>query len=429
MKVLVIGSGGREHALAWKFSLDPRVDRVFAAPGSAGMSAVAECVAVGGEDIEGLANLVEEVGIDLTVVGPEAPLAAGVVDLFRERGLRIFGPDRAGARLEASKAFMKEILVSAGVPTAEYSEFGETEPARKFAAELGYPVVIKADGLAAGKGVVIAADADEARTAIESMLEGGRFGEAGSRIVVEEFLDGEEASFIALSDGKDVVPFAPSQDHKAAFDGDRGPNTGGMGAYSPAPVVTQAMEREIVEQVLRPTVGELRDRGIDFRGVLYAGLMITGGKIKVLEYNVRFGDPECQPLMVRLDCSLLDLVEACTDGDASTARAVWGDDAAACVVMASSGYPDAYDKGKVISGIDAATGLDGVEVFHAGTSRDADGRWVTAGGRVLGVTAKAPSIEEAVRLAYDATAKIEWDGVHYRNDIGYRAIGREKGQG
>ena len=253
MKVLVIGSGGREHALAWKLAHDPSVERVFAAPGSAGISAVAECVAVGGEDIAGLVNLVGEVGIDFTIVGPEAPLAAGIVDVFRERGLRIFGPDRAGARLEASKAFMKDILVSAGVPTAAYREFDETEAACRFAAELGYPVVIKADGLAAGKGVVIAADEAEAQAAIRSMLEGGRFGEAGSRIVVEEFLDGEEASFIALSDGRDVIALAPSQDHKAVFDGDLGPNTGGMGAYSPAPVVTRAMEQEIVEQILRPT--------------------------------------------------------------------------------------------------------------------------------------------------------------------------------
>jgi len=425
MKVLVIGSGGREHALAWKLALDPSVERVFAAPGSAGISAVAESVAVGGEDIAGLVNLVGEMGIDFTVVGPEAPLAAGIVDVFRERGLRIFGPDRAGARLEASKAFMKDILVSAGVPTAAYGEFDETKAAYRFAAELGYPVVIKADGLAAGKGVVIAADETEAQAAIRSMLEGGRFGEAGRRIVVEEFLDGEEASFIALSDGRDVIAFAPSQDHKAVFDGDLGPNTGGMGAYSPAPVVTRAMEQEIVEQILRPTVAELRDRGIDFRGVLYAGLMIVDGKVKVLEYNVRFGDPECQPLMMRLDSSLLELMEACVDGNASGVRASWSEDAAACIVMASGGYPGEYAKGTVIEGIEAAAAIDGIEVFHAGTSRDETGRWVTAGGRVLGVTAKADSIEAAVELAYEATKRIEWEGVHYRKDIGCRAIGRD----
>jgi phosphoribosylamine--glycine ligase len=426
MKVLVIGSGGREHALAWKLALDPSVERVFAAPGSAGISAVAECVAVGGEDIAGLVNLVSEMGIDFTVVGPEAPLAAGIVDFFRERGLRIFGPDRAGARLEASKGFMKDILVSAGVPTAAYGEFDETQAACRFAAELGYPVVIKADGLAAGKGVVIAADETEAQAAIRSMLEGGRFGEAGSRIVVEEFLDGEEASFIALSDGRDVIAFAPSQDHKAVFDGDLGPNTGGMGAYSPAPVVTRAMEQEIVEQILRPTVAELRDRGIDFRGVLYAGLMIVDGKVKVLEYNVRFGDPECQPLMMRLESSLLELMEACVDGNASGVRASWSEDAAACIVMASDGYPGGYEKGTVIEGIEAAAAIDDVEVFHAGTSRDEAGRWVTAGGRVLGVTAKADSIEAAVELAYEATKRIEWEGVHYRKDIGCRAIGRDQ---
>ncbi len=422
MRVLVIGGGGREHALAWKLASDARVEKVFAAPGSAGISQVAECVAVGGGDIAGLANLVSEIGIDLTVVGPEAPLADGIVDVFRDRGLRIFGPDKRGAELEASKAFTKEILVEAGVPTAAYGKFRELEPAKKFARELGLPVVVKADGLAAGKGVVICQTYEEADGALTSMLTAGAFGEAGATVVVEEFLEGEEASFIALTDGKGVISLAPSQDHKQVFDGDHGPNTGGMGAYSPAPIVDAAMADEVVATVIQPTVDALRGRGIDYRGVLYAGLMIKDGRPKVLEYNCRFGDPECQPLMLRLDSSLVDLIEACIDGNAQSTRAIWADDAAVCVVMASGGYPAAYEKGHVITGIDDAAALEGVEVFHAGTSRDDGGNWVNIGGRVLGVTARADSIADATQLAYTAVDKIAWKDVHVRRDIARKAI-------
>jgi len=424
MKVLVIGGGGREHALAWKLAQDARVDKVFAAPGSAGISQVAECVAVGGADIAGLANLVSEVGIDVTVVGPEAPLAEGIVDLFRDRGLRIFGPDRAGAQLEASKAFTKELLVEAGVPTGAYGKFSEFAAAKRYARELGLPVVVKADGLAAGKGVIICNTFEEADTALDSMLSQGRFGDAGATVVVEEFLQGEEASFIALTDGRNVIPLATSQDHKQVFDGDRGPNTGGMGAYSPAPVVTAAMADQVVADIIQPTVDALRDRGIDYRGVLYAGLMINDGEPKVLEYNCRFGDPECQPLMMRLDSSLLDLIEACIDGTAASVRPVWSEDAAVCIVMASGGYPESYAKGRVITGIEEADALDGVQVFHAGTSRDDGGRWVNTGGRVLGVTARARTIAAATALAYGAVDKISWQDAHCRRDIARKAIDR-----
>ncbi len=424
MRVLVVGGGGREHALAWKIASDAAVERVFVAPGSAGIAAIAECVALRADDIEGLANFALEAGIDLTVVGPEAPLAAGLADHFHARGLRVFGPGRDGARLEASKAFMKEVLVSAGVPTAAYREFSDAAPARAWARELGFPLVVKADGLAAGKGVIICADELEADQAIAAMLEQRRFGEAGRSVVIEEFLRGEEASFIALADGSDVVVMAPSQDHKAVFDHDRGPNTGGMGAYSPAPVVTEAIYAEVLESILKPTLAELRHRGIDYRGVLYAGLMIDQGKAKVLEYNVRFGDPEAQPLMMRLRSSLVELIEACIDGDVGRLAPLWSGESAACVVLSSGGYPGEYRKGEVISGIDEAAAMEGVELFHSGSSRDDAGRWLTAGGRVLGVTGSGADIATAVERAYAAVSKISWPGMHYRRDIARRAIER-----
>jgi len=425
VKVLVVGSGGREHALAWKLSNDARVSSVLAAPGSAGIAQVAQCHGVRVDDVDGLAALAADREVELTIVGPEAPLAAGIVDTFRARGLRVFGPTRAGAQLEASKAFTKRLLVDAGVPTAAYGEFTEVEPARRFARELGLPVVVKADGLAAGKGVVICHTHDEADKAIHAMLAESAFGVAGRRVVVEEFLEGEEASFIALTDGRRALPFAPSQDHKAVFDGDRGPNTGGMGAYSPAPVVTEEMTAEIMRTVIEPTVAVLSERGIDYRGVLYAGLMIRDGKPKVLEYNCRFGDPECQPLMVRLRSSLVDLVEACVEGDLRSAHCDWDPGAAVCVVMAAAGYPGDYAKGDPIDGIDEAERLDGVRVFHAGTSRDAGGGWRTNGGRVLGVTASAGSIVGAVEQCYRGVERIHWKGAHYRRDIGHRAVDRD----
>jgi phosphoribosylamine--glycine ligase len=423
MNVLIIGSGGREHALAWKLARDARVRQVLVAPGSAGIAQEAECAAVRADDVAGLASLAAERGIDLTVVGPEAPLARGVVDRFRADGLRIVGPDRVGAQLEASKAFAKQLLTEAGVPTAAYREFTTVQPARAFARELGFPVVVKADGLAAGEGVVICRSAEEADTALADMLEKRRFGEAGRKVVIEQFLEGEEVSLIALTDGRRVLPLAPSQDHKALLDGDRGPNTGGMGAYTPAPVFGPALVERAVAEILEPTVAALRARGVDYRGVLYAGLMVTREGAQVLEYNVRFGDPECQPLMMHLASSLADLLEACADGDLSGMRPEWNDGASVCVVMTAEGYPNEPRKGDVISGIPEAERDGAVKVFHSGTGRDEQGCWVTDGGRVLGVTASGADVGAAVRRAYDAVAHIRWQGAHYRRDIGHRALG------
>jgi phosphoribosylamine--glycine ligase len=422
MNVLVIGSGGREHALAWKLARDTRVRQVLVAPGSAGIAQEAECAPVRADDVAGLASLAAERGIDLTVVGPETPLARGIVDRFRADGLRIVGPDRAGAQLEASKTFAKQMLTEAGVPTAAYREFSDVVPARAFAREIGFPVVVKADGLAGGKGVVICRNADESDAAISEMIEKRRFGEAGRRLVVEQFLEGEEVSFIALTDGKRVLPLAPSQDHKAVFDDDRGPNTGGMGAYSPAPIIDAALADEIVQTIVQPTVTALRARGIDYRGVIYAGLMMTSDGPMVLEYNVRFGDPECQPLVMRLRTSLADLLEACADGDLTGMRAEWEPGASVCVVMTAAGYPGEHARGQVITGIEEAERDARVKVFHAGTIRDEQGRWVADGGRVLGVTAAGEDIASSIERAYTAVARITWDGVHYRRDIGRRAL-------
>ncbi|MBC8291732.1 MAG: phosphoribosylamine--glycine ligase [Proteobacteria bacterium] len=422
MKVMVVGSGGREHALAWKLAGEDCVDKLLAAPGSAAIAQCAECLPVAADDVEGLVSVALERGVDLVLVGPEQPLAAGLVDLGRERGLKVFGPGRDGAQLESSKAFTKTLLDEAGVATARWAEFTQVAPARAFAEELGLPVVVKADGLAAGKGVVICEDAEQVDEALISMLEGGRFGEAGARVVVEEFMCGEELSFIALTDGRTVLPLATSQDHKAVFDGDKGPNTGGMGAYSPAPVCDQAMQALLLSDVLEPTVAALAARGIDYRGVLYAGIMVTDEGPKVLEYNVRFGDPECQPLMMRMRGSLAEAALACVEGTLDRVRLDWADDAAACVVMTAPGYPGEYSKGDVIEGIAAANELDDVKVFEAGTSRDDDGRVVSSGGRVLGVTSTGGNIAAALHGAYSAVSAISWPGAHYRRDIGHRAL-------
>jgi phosphoribosylamine--glycine ligase len=426
MKILVVGSGGREHALTWKLARESRVSQVIAAPGSAGIAQEAECVGVRADDVEGLARLAAERGADVTMVGPEAALAAGIVDRFRGEGLRIVGPDRAGAQLEASKAFMKEILSEAGVPTAAYRECTDAAAARAFARELGAPLVVKADGLAAGKGVVVCATLAQADEAIADMLERDRFGAAGRKVVVEEFLAGEEASFIVFTDGKRVLPLAPSQDHKAVFDDDRGPNTGGMGAYSPAPVVDAELADHVVTRLVQPTVDALRARGIDYRGVLYAGLMITAAGPKVLEYNVRFGDPETQPLMMRMRSNLSDVLDGCADGDLSGLRVEWDPGAAVCVVMAAAGYPGEPAKGHVITGIESAERDTAVKVFHAGTRRDAEGRWLSDGGRVLGVTAAGNDISGAIARVYTAVSEISWEGVHYRRDIGRKALERSR---
>ena len=426
MKILVIGGGGREHALAWKLAGDSRRPRLFCAPGNAGTAALGVNLDIGAEEIERLAEWADAERPDLTVVGPEAPLCDGIVDRFHAAGLRVFGPRAAAARLEGSKAFAKEVMESAGVPTARAQRFEDLEPAIACVREQGAPIVIKADGLAAGKGVMVCASVEQAERALQEILEENRFGDAGASVLVEECLVGEEASILALVDGRDVLLLASSQDHKRALDGDHGPNTGGMGAYSPAPVVTDAMWPTIREQVVLPTVREMERRGAPFRGVLYAGLMMTARGLKVLEFNVRFGDPEAQCILPRLKGDLVPVLEACLDGTLGGMRLEWTADACVCVVMASGGYPGAYGRGNVISGLADADALDGVTVFHAGTARSGD-RVVTAGGRVLGVTALGCGLPQAVARAYEAAERISWKDVQYRSDIAARAITRPAG--
>lgn len=423
MKVLVVGGGGREHALVWKLARSPRVSRVYAAPGNAGTEELGVNVPIEAEDVEALADFAALEGIGLTVVGPEAPLVKGIVDLFRARGLRVFGPSALAARLEGSKAFSKAAMRRFGVPTADYGEFDDAEAARAFIRARGAPLVVKADGLAAGKGVVVAHAVEEALAAVDDMLVEGVFGAAGRKVVVEEFLEGEEASFLAFCDGRTVVPMASSQDHKAVFDGDRGPNTGGMGAYSPAPVVTAAVHRQVMERVMIPMVEGMAAEGTPYVGVLYAGLMIRDGVARVLEFNCRFGDPECQPIVMRMKGDLVPVLDACIDGRLHEVRLEWEPRAAVCVVMASEGYPGAYPKGVEIEGLDAAARLPDVAVFHAGTRREG-GRVVTTGGRVLGVTGLGAGVAEAIERAYAGVREILWPGAQYRTDIGKKALGR-----
>jgi phosphoribosylamine--glycine ligase len=427
MKVLVVGSGGREHALAWKCAQSGRVDEVLVAPGNAGTAAEpgVRNVAVGAEDIDGLLALAQDERADLTIVGPEVPLVAGIVDRFRVAGLACFGPDAAGAQLEGSKAFTKDFLAKYGIPTARYRNFERLQPALAYIRERGAPIVIKADGLAAGKGVVVAQSLEEAEAAVTDMLSGNAFGEAGHRVVIEEFLEGEEASFIVITDGTNVLPMASSQDHKARDEGDTGPNTGGMGAYSPAPVVTDAIARRILDEVIDPTLAGLREEGITYTGFLYAGLMINAdGTPKVIEFNCRMGDPETQPIMARLESDLVDLCEATLDGRLGDVTATWDPRAALGVVMAAGGYPAAYDKGKQITGLDRDD--DGAKVFHAGTASE-NGDVVTSGGRVLCVVGLGDTVSAAARTAYEKVGSINWDGVYFRRDIGHRAIARESG--
>ncbi len=427
MKILVIGSGGREHALAWKCAQSGRVHEVLVAPGNAGTAREAGVrnVPVAADDIEGLAALARDERIDLTVVGPEAPLVAGIVDRFRELGLACFGPSRAAARLEGSKAFTKDFLARHDIPTARYRNFDRLAPALDYIRAEGAPIVIKADGLAAGKGVIVAQSVAEAERTATDMLSGQRFGAAGARIVVEEFLDGEEASFIVVTDGEHVLPLATSQDHKARDEGDRGPNTGGMGAYSPAPVVTPEIERRILAEVIEPTLAGMRQDGSPYLGFLYAGLMIMAdGTPKVIEFNCRMGDPETQPILARLESDLVDHIEAALDGRLAGAQAHWDPRAALGVVMAAGGYPERYEKGAVIEGLDGADGAAS-KVFHAGTTL-ADGAVVTSGGRVLCVVGLGTSVAEAAERAYEAAAGIRWRDAYYRRDIGHRAIARER---
>jgi len=427
MNVLIIGSGGREHALAWKVAQSPRVVRVFVAPGNAGTAHENKCqnVAVNADDVEGLLKFAQDNLVDLTIVGPEAPLVLGVVDRFQAEGLRIFGPVQKGAQLEGSKAFAKDFLARHKIPTAAYGNFTDIAAAESFIRQHGAPIVVKADGLAAGKGVIIAQSVDEACAAVRDMLAGNAFGEAGHRVVVEEFLEGEEASFIVMADGEHALALATSQDHKRIGDGDTGPNTGGMGAYSPAPVVTPEMHARVMREVIRPTIRGMKAEGVPYTGFLYAGLMINkDGVPKVLEFNCRFGDPETQPVMLRLQSDLVSLVEAALDGELDAIEAEWDPRPSLGVVMAAGGYPGSYSKGDVIEGLPGENENDR-KVFHAGTALQ-DGHVVTSGGRVLCVTALGSTVSEAQRRAYETVRQIRWNGAQYRSDIGYRAIARER---
>ncbi|MGI9222522.1 MAG: phosphoribosylamine--glycine ligase [Woeseiaceae bacterium] len=430
MKILIIGSGGREHALAWKCAESDDVDEVLVAPGNAGTALEPKCrnVAVSSDDIEALANLAQDENVALTIVGPEAPLVAGIVDHFESLALPCFGPSAKAAQLEGSKAFTKDFLARHNIPTAAYQNFSELEPALAYIREQGAPIVIKADGLAAGKGVIVAMTLAEAEAAATDMLAGNKFGDAGARIVVEEFLDGEEASFIVISDGETVLPMATSQDHKARDEGDAGPNTGGMGAYSPAPVVTPAIEQRIMDEVIRPTLEGMRSDGANYLGFLYAGLMIMAdGTPKVIEFNCRMGDPETQPIMMRLNSDLVALFQATLDGSLAKQETTWDQRASVGVVLAAGGYPESYAKGAIIEGIDAI-GSDVQKVFHAGTGV-ADGNVVTSGGRVLCVVGLGDTVAAAATNAYAAADKIHWDDVYLRRDIGHRAIARERSAG
>ncbi len=427
MNVLIIGGGGREHALGWKVAQNPEVDNIFVAPGNAGTALEPKLtnVSIQVEDIERLVAFAKDNAVDLTIVGPEAPLVIGVVDAFRQAGLKIFGPTQAAAQLEGSKAFTKDFLARHKIPTAAYANFTEIEPAIEYVRAQGAPIVVKADGLAAGKGVIVAMTLEEAEDAIKDMLAGNAFGDAGSRVVIEEFLDGEEASFIVMVDGKNVLPMATSQDHKRVGDKDTGPNTGGMGAYSPAPVVTQEIHDRIMQEVIYPTVNGMAQEGHPYTGFLYAGLMIDkDGTPKVIEYNCRFGDPETQPIMMRMQSDLVELCLTAIDGKLDQAESKWDPRASIGIVLAAGGYPGDYQKGDVISGLPQQE-IDGEKVFHAGTSEH-NGDVVTSGGRVLCATALGNTVLEAQQRAYALSKQISWDGVFYRNDIGYRAIAREQ---
>src|SRR5208283_4908726 len=421
MKILVLGSGGREHALVWKLAQSPRAGKIYCAPGNAGIAEEAECVAVDVKSLESMLALANQIQPDLTVVGPELPLMVGVVDVFTKRGWRTFGPTRAAAQLETSKSFAKEFLQRYRIPTAHYAICNSPEDVRDALPHFHTPIVVKADGLAAGKGVVIAKSKDEAATVANEMLSGRMLGEAGARVVLEEFLQGDELSFLVVSDGERVAPLVAVQDHKRVGDGDNGPNTGGMGAYTTKTIIDDQMRDWLVAHVARPVVDGMKAEGAEYKGVLYCGLMMTARGPMVLEFNCRFGDPETQPILMRLESDLVEAMEASIDGRASDGDFKWSNDAAVCVVMASGGYPGAYEVGKKITGLEDAAKLDGVKVFHAGNSKR-DGAFYTAGGRVLGVTARATELETAVQRAYEACSKIGFEGAHYRKDIAVRAL-------
>ena len=422
MKVLLVGGGGREHALAWKIAQSPDLSKLYLAPGGAGLNHLGEKLSLGDGDIEAIADFAAHNSVDLVVVGPEAPLAAGLADLCRARGVACFGPDKAAAQLEASKSFMKDVASKAGAPTAAYGRFTDPDSAKSFLREQTAPYVIKADGLAAGKGVVIAETLKDADEAVDDML-GGRFGDASAAIVVEEFMRGEEASFFAITDGEAIVPMIDAQDHKRAYDGDKGPNTGGMGAYSPAPVFTKAVYERTMKEIIEPVVAEMRRRGTPYVGVLYAGLMIEDERPRLVEFNARLGDPECQVLMRRLRSDVLPILYRAATGTLEGATMEWSDEPAALVVMAADGYPGTYKKGSEIKGVEAANALPGVVVFHAGTKIE-NGRLAANGGRVLNITATGETLEQAVARAYAGVAAIDWPQGFYRKDIAWRALER-----
>jgi phosphoribosylamine--glycine ligase len=424
MRILVVGGGGREHALTWAIAASPLCDKLYCAPGNAGIAEEAECLAIAAEDVPALVEFAKTNAIDFVVVGPEAPLVLGLVDRLREAGIKAFGPSAAAAALEGSKAFMKDLCAKYDIPTASYGRFTDAERARGFVRTRGAPIVVKADGLAAGKGVIIAQTVAEAEDAIDAMLQQQQFGQAGAEVVIEEFLEGEEASFFALVDGETALPLASAQDHKRAYDGDRGPNTGGMGAYSPAPVVSDALADEIMARIIRPTMAAMAAEGRPFKGVLYAGIMLTAKGPKLLEYNVRFGDPECQVLCVRLMSDLLPALIAAHDGVLKNFQLRWQDKAALSVVMAAKGYPESYKKNTEIRGLDEAAKLPDVTVFHAGTRRDEDGRVFATGGRVLNVTALGDGPAAARDAAYAAADQITFEGRQLRRDIALRAVER-----
>jgi len=424
MNILLLGSGGREHALAWKMAASPLTGRLFCAAGNAGVAQEAECVALDLADHAAIITFCRANSIDFVVVGPEAPLCAGIVDDLEAAGIKAFGPSRAAAQLEGSKGFTKDLCRSAGIPTADYERFSNAHEAKAYARSRGAPIVVKADGLAAGKGVVVAESLAEAEAAIEMIL-GGELGEAGAELVIEEFLDGEEASFFALCDGETALPLASAQDHKRAFDGDKGPNTGGMGAYSPALTIDAAMSARVMAEIVQPTLRAMKGMGAPYKGVLYAGLMITAEGPKLIEYNVRFGDPECQVLMPRLMSDLLPALLASRDGVLKSLDLRWHAQAALTVVMAAKGYPGPYAKGSVIEGLADAAAVEGVEIFHAGTKQDGS-HVVANGGRVLNVSALGKTVSEAQARAYAAIARIRWPEGFFRHDIGWRAIAREK---
>lgn len=421
MKVLVVGSGGREHTLIWKINQSSVVSKIYCAPGNGGINTLAECVDIEATDIMSLKKFAEKEGIDLTVVGPELPLTLGIVDEFEKEGLRIFGAGKKAAEIEGSKSFAKDLMQKYGVPTAEYHTFTSRDEAVEYIKRIGVPIVVKADGLAAGKGVIPAQSMEEALDAIDLIMVKKAFGEAGEKVVIEEFLTGEEASFLVFTDGEEVVPLPTSQDHKPIFDGDKGPNTGGMGAYSPAPIITGELHARIMKEIIVPTIKGMAAEGREYRGVLYAGLMINHGKAKVLEFNARFGDPETQPLLMRMKGDIIPVLEATIDGNLSRIKVEWDERASVCVVMASKGYPGSYQKGFEINGIENASKIKNVEVFHAGTTIK-EGKIIANGGRVLGVTALGERINEAIDLAYDGVKEIQWNGVYYRQDIGKKAL-------